>query len=114
MKKLLGILVLGLLLSGKANSDDFYLQGASPRTLVDMGYKLFSVEPVYDGEYESKKVLYTFIKENSIATCRVYLEPTQYKDGKVMTKKDHSLLYPTRCFNITNIVQESFYKEGNE
>ena len=114
MKKLLGIVVLGLLLSGKANSDDFYMQGASPRTLVDMGFKLFSVEPVSSGDTQTKKVLYTFIKEDNIATCRVYLEPTQYKDGKVITKKDHSLLYPTRCFNITNTVQDSFYKSGNE
>ena len=102
MKKLLAIIVLGLLWSGNVKADNFYMDGASPRTLVDMGFKLFSVEPLID----SNQVIYTFIKEDKIVSCRVLLESPQYSDN-TFGKKDHRLLYPTKCFYITNLNQDS-------
>ena len=96
-------MVLGLLWSGNVKADDFYMEGANPRTLVDMGFKLFSVEPLID----SNRVIYTFIKEDKIVSCRVLLESPQYSDGAVLSKKDHRLSYPTRCFYITNLNQDT-------
>jgi len=96
----------------KAIADPFYMEGTSPRTLMDMGFKLFSVEPIASGENTSRRVIYTFIKEDSIVSCRVLLEVQQYKDGKI-TKKDHRLYEPNACYYITTQDQSSYYKSGS-
>ena len=97
-----------------AKADDFYMKGTSPRTLVEMGFELFSVEPISGGDYESKKVIYTFIKEDQIVSCRVHLETSRYRDKKQNQSGDFKLYVPTRCFHITNVNQDSFYRTGNE
>ncbi len=96
MKKLLGIVVLGLLLSGnayathdKTHRGDFYLKDTTPATLKEMGYNLFSVEWQSDSNYN---ILYTFTKDRSIVTCRVYLD----------SSKGYPL-YNHRCYNITGL-----------
>ena len=103
MKKLLAIIVLGLLFSGNAYAvdlyknayaEDFYLKGATPASLMEMGFKLQSVIKAEAGGYDYKYqvYLYTFVKEKHIASCKVILD--EYKDTP---RHKHE------CFNITNI-----------
>ena len=97
MKKLLAIVVLGLLWGGNASviaehgkpHGDFYLYETTPKTLMEMGFKLFSVER----QNESGSVfLYTFIKDQDIVSCEVYL--SSYRG---FPSENHE------CYNITGL-----------
>tara|TARA_X000001036_G_scaffold9162_1_gene8134 strand:- start:1190 stop:1474 length:285 start_codon:yes stop_codon:yes gene_type:complete len=91
MKKLLAIIVLGLLWFNQSNAGDYYLEGATPATLMEMGFKLFSITPIVDPG-NKHDFIYTFVKDKKIASCRVMV--TSYAG------------YPYEkhlCFNITNI-----------
>jgi len=91
MKKLLAIIVLGLLWFNQSNAGDYYLEGATPSTLMEMGFKLFSITPIVEAD-RKHDFIYTFVKDKNIASCRVNV--TSYAD------------YPYekhQCFNITNV-----------
>ena len=105
-------MVISLLLNLKAIADPFYMDGTSPRNLMDLGFKLFSVEPIAGGEHGSRRVVYTFVKDESIVSCRVLLEVQQKKDALV-TKKDHRLYEPNACYFITTEDQSSYYETGS-
>ena len=91
MKKLLGIVVLGLLLSGNAYAEDnpYFLEGVTPRNLIKNGYELHSVLQKSGG---SKSYLYTFTSNIGVVSCHVILEK---KRGD-----EH------RCYRITNKINE--------
>ena len=92
MKKLLGIVVLGLLLSGNAYAADFYLKGATPATLMEMGYKLFSVTDRSAEFIEGYEMVYTFVKDKSIVSCKVTVRSSRSNP-----------YWRHKCYNITNI-----------
>ena len=91
MKKLLVIVVLGLLFSGRTYAGDFYIKETTPLVLVEMGFKLFSTTTL--PENDRHDVVYTFVKDNNIVSCKVALSST--KRGKPYW--DHE------CYNITGV-----------
>ena len=91
MKKLLVIVVLGLLFSGRTYAGDFYLKETTPLVLVEMGFKLFSTTTLpEDDQYD---VVYTFVKDNNIVSCKVKLEAT----------RSHRPYFDHECYNITGV-----------
>ena len=90
MKKLLGIVVLGLLLSSRTFAGDFYFKETTPLVLVELGYKLSSTVSL---PYEDKHdIVYTFVKDKSIVSCKVALTSSSKKP-----------LYDHKCYNITGL-----------
>tara|TARA_A100001015_G_C14747230_1_gene616084 strand:- start:459 stop:734 length:276 start_codon:yes stop_codon:yes gene_type:complete len=89
MKKLLGIVVLGLLLSSKTFAGDFYLKETTPTVLMEMGYKLQSINAL--PENDNRDFVYTFVKDKSIISCKVILR------GKNRPYERH------KCYNITGL-----------
>ena len=86
MKKLLGILVLGLLLSGNAHAEFEKLpEGTTVNSLLKDGYRLFSTDIVAtpdaygdDGRWSVGHIgiIYHLIKGKELVSCEI-------KDGKV-------------------------------
>ncbi len=86
MKKLLGILVLGLILSSNAYAEFEQLpEGTTVNSLLKDGYRLFSTDTVatpdtYGGDsgrsYGHIGIIYHLIKGKELVTCEVI-------DGKV-------------------------------
>ena len=75
MKKLLGIVVLGLLLSGNAYAEMESLpEGTTVNQLIKEGYKLIDTDSVAwsdnDG-YGSVGTFYHLMKRNELVTCGV-------------------------------------------
>ena len=87
MKKLLGIVVLSLLLSSKTFAGDYYLKETTPTVLMEMGYKLQSINTLTENDHD---LAYTFVKDKSIISCKVLLE------GKKPYRRH-------RCYNITGL-----------
>ncbi len=87
MKKLLGIVVLGLLLSANTYAEDlpYFLKGITPKFLINNGYTLHSVIQKSGG---TKSYLYTFTSSRAVVSCHVILDK---KRGD-----EH------RCYGITN------------
>ena len=90
MKKLLGILVLGLLLSGNAHAEFEKLpEGTTVNSLLKDGYRLFSTDTVatpttYGDDSRSSDAffgsIYHLIKGKELVTC-------QLSDAKVICIK---------------------------
>ena len=90
MKKLLGIVVLGLLLSGKTFAGDFYLKQTTPAVLMELGFKLYSINTLPENdEYD---LVYTFVKDKNITSCKVTLESSSGEP-----------LYRHKCYNVTGL-----------
>ena len=89
MKKLLAIMVLGLIWSSKTYANDFYLSKTTPLVLIEMGFKLFSTTTL--PENDQYDVVYTFVKDNNIVSCKVKLEAT----------RSHRPYFDHECYNIT-------------
>ena len=70
MKKLLGILVLGLLLSGNAYAEyvEFEILNHNINYLVKNGYKITFVN-----NDEERQVYYTLEKDNDVILCHVVI-----------------------------------------
>ena len=88
MKKLLAIVVLGLLLSGRSYAGDYYLKQTTPLVLVEMGFKLFSINTL--PENDRHDVVYNFLKDKNIVSCKVELDSSS---GEPLSRH--------RCYNIT-------------
>ena len=73
MKKLLGIVVLGLLfVCNMSFSEEYKLPNIKPKDLVNDGYELHSITPI--SEEGPRVMLYTFIKDQTkIVSCVVEL-----------------------------------------
>ena len=89
MKKFLITLII-LFWSNQLIAGDYYLKGATPASLMEMGFKLVEVTPMTDSSYYD--VIYTFVRDKSIASCKVTFETSS---GRPYKKH--------RCYNITNI-----------
>ena len=90
MKKLLTILII-LFWSNQVIAEDYYLKGATPASLMQMGFKLVEVTPMPESSYYD--VIYTFVKDKNIASCKVALETRSR--GRPYEKH--------KCYNVTNI-----------
>ena len=89
MKKLLTILII-LFWSNQVIAEDYYLKGATPASLMQMGFKLVEVTPMPESSYYD--VIYTFVKDKNIASCKVTLETRSL--GRPY--ENH------KCYNVTN------------
>ena len=72
MKKLLSIIVLGLLLSGNVNSNDKIEVLAKDTTVNDLlneGYRLSSTNVLSPQDYDGPSVLYHLVKGKKLVTC---------------------------------------------
>ena len=72
MKKLLGIVVLGLLLSGNAYSNEKVEVLAKDTTVNDLlneGYRLASTNVVPPQDYDGVRVIYHLVKGKKLVTC---------------------------------------------
>ena len=90
MKKFLITLII-LFWSNQLIAGDYYLKGATPATLMEMGFKLVEVTPMPESSYYD--VIYTFVKDKNIASCKVALETRSR--GRPYEKH--------KCYNVTNI-----------
>ena len=72
MKKLLGIVVLVLLLSGNVNSNDkveVLNKVTTVNDLLNEGYILSSTNVLPSKNYDSPSILYHLIKDKKLVTC---------------------------------------------
>jgi hypothetical protein len=72
MKKLLGIIVLGLLLSGNAfaaEKVEVLAKDTTVNDLLDEGYRLSSTNVVPPQDYDGPRVIYHLVKGKKLVTC---------------------------------------------
>ena len=72
MKKLLGIMVLGLLLSGNGyaiEKVEVLAKDTTVNDLLDEGYRLSSTNVVPPQDYNGSSVIYHLVKGKKLVTC---------------------------------------------
>ena len=93
MKKLLGIVVLGLLWFNPSLSEDFYAEGVTPADLINNRFILHSVTPL--PEKDRYDLVYTFKgPNNNIYSCKVYLGTY---------KKTNKPYFEHECYKISHL-----------